>query len=66
MNSHKCEICKTDDHKASYVKQLRSKKHLEIIKQNGMIIPEWLFQEPIETKYKKNKNSQIFKTNSKI
>ena len=43
-----CETCNTDVHRASYVKLLRSKKHLEIIKQNKMIIPEWLFQEPFE------------------
>ena len=53
MNSRKREICNIDVHRASYVKQLRSKKHLENIKQNEMIIPEWLFQEPIENKIKK-------------
>ena len=26
MNSRKCEICKIDVHRASYVKHLRSKK----------------------------------------
>ena len=45
MNSRKCKI---DVHRASYVKHLRSKKHLENEKQNEMIIPEWLFKEPIE------------------
>ena len=50
MISCKCEICIVDDHRASYVKHLRSEKHLENIKQNEMIIPEWLFHEPIENK----------------
>ena len=53
MNSRKCEICNVDVHRASYVKHLRSKKHLENMKQNEMIIPEWLFREPVE--YKINK-----------
>ena len=29
MNSGKCEVCKVDVHRASYMKHLRSKKHLE-------------------------------------
>ena len=32
MNSRKCDICNIDVHRASYVKHLRSKKHLEIKK----------------------------------
>ena len=43
MNSRKCEICNVDVHIASYVKNKRSKKHLENKKQNEMIIPEWFF-----------------------
>ena len=50
MNGRKCEICNVDVHRASHVKHLRSKKHLENITKNNMIIPEWLFQEPIEKK----------------
>ena len=53
MNSRRCDICNVDVHRASYNKHLRSKKHLEIEKQNEMIIPEWLFQEPIENRIKK-------------
>ena len=56
MNSRSCEICKIDVHRASYNKHLRSKKHLENIKQNEKIIPEWLFIEPIENKIKKTYN----------
>ena len=48
MNSRKCEICNIDLHRASMQKHLRSKIHLENIKQNEMIIPDWLFKEPIE------------------
>ena len=32
-------------HRASLVKHLRGKKHLENLEQNEMIIPDWLFQE---------------------
>ena len=35
------------------MKHLRGKKDLENVKQNEMIIPEWLFQEPVENKNKK-------------
>ena len=40
MNSCKCDICNVDVHRASYEKHLRSKIHLENIKQNKMIIPD--------------------------
>ena len=53
MNSCKCEVCDIDVHRASCVKHLRSKEHLEKKKQNEMIIPERLLQEPIENKIKK-------------
>ena len=52
MNSRKCDLCNVDVHIASYNKHLRSKKHIENIKQNEMIIPEWLFQESVENKFK--------------
>ena len=45
-------------------KQLRSKKHLENIKQNEMNIPEWLFiqkQTPIKKKRKKVYNPKTLK-----
>ena len=48
MNIRKCDICNADVHRACFAKHLRSKTHLEIIKQNEMIIPERLFKEPIE------------------
>ena len=54
MNRCKCDVCNVDVHRVSFVEHLRSKKHLENIKQNEMIKPEWLFQEPIEKKLKKN------------
>ena len=53
MNSRKCDICNVDVHRASYNKHLRSKKHIDNIKQNEMIIPEWLFRELLEIKSKK-------------
>ena len=53
MNSRNCDVCNVDVHGASYAKHLRSEKHLENIKQNEMIIPEWLFQDFVENKVKK-------------
>ena len=53
INSRKCEVCNVDVHRASYIKHLRSKKRLENIKQNEMIIPEWLFLEPVENEINK-------------
>ena len=61
MNSRRCEICNVDVHGASYMKHLRSKKHLENIKQNDMIIREWLFQEPVENKIQKIYNPKSLK-----
>ena len=61
MNRRKCDICNIDDHRASYVKHLKSKKHLENAKQNELIIPEWLFQEPVENKINKIYNPKSFK-----
>ena len=56
MNGRKCEIWNVDVHRTSYVKHLRSKKHIENMKQTEMITPEWLFQEPIEKIIKKINN----------
>ena len=58
MNSRKCEICNIDVHRACYEKHLRSKKHLGNIKQNEMIIPEWLFQELVGQKSRKIYNAK--------
>ena len=44
-NSRTCDICNVNVHRFSFVKHLRSKKHLENILQNEMILPEWLFKE---------------------
>ena len=61
MNSRKCDISNVDVHRASYAKHLRSKTHLESMKQNEMIIPEWLSQEPVENKVKKIYNPKSIK-----
>ena len=70
MNSRKREICDVDFHRPSYAKHLRSKRHLENIKQNEMFILEWLFQKPIEIKNKKISNpkslKQIARDNIKV
>ena len=55
-NSRKCEICNVILHRASHAKHLRGVKQIENIKQNEMIIPEWLFKEeqaPIKKQSKK-------------
>ena len=61
MNSRECGICNVDVHRASYVKYLKSIKHLKSKKQKKMIIPEWLFKEPIENKIKNINNSKSLK-----
>ena len=48
MNSHKHGICNIDVHRASYMEHLRSRKQLENEQQNELVLPEWLFKEPIE------------------
>ena len=40
-----CEVCNVNVHRAYMQKHLRSKKRLENIIQNEMIIPEWLLKE---------------------
>ena len=57
MNSRKCDVCNIDVHRASYVKHLKSKKHLENENGEEKIIPEWLFKENIENKKIKNPKS---------
>ena len=61
MNSRRCEFCNIDVHRASYIKHMRSKKHIENMKQGEMIIPEWLFKEPIENKIEKIYNPKPLK-----
>ena len=43
------------------MKHIRSKKHLENMKQNELIIPEWLFRGPVENKIKKIQNPRSLK-----
>ena len=70
MNSRKCNVCNIDVHRASYGKHLRSKKHLENIKQNELVIPERLFQEPVENKvnriYNPKSLEQLARNNIKL
>ena len=63
-NSRTCEICNVNVHRASMQKHLRSKKHLENIERNEMIIPEWFFKEeksPIKKKIQKVYNPKTLK-----
>ena len=63
-NRHTCDICNIDVHRASFVKHLRSKKHIENVEQNEMVIPEWLFEEertPIKKKIQKVYNPKTLK-----
>ena len=55
-NSRTCEVCNVNVLRASFVKHLRGKYHLQNEKQNKIIIPEWLIKEeltPIKSKIKK-------------
>ena len=52
-NSRTCEICNINVHRASLAKHLKSKKHLENVERNEMIIPEWFFKEEKSTIKKK-------------
>ena len=56
MNSRKCDVCNVDVHRASYMEHMRSKKLIENLKQNEMIIPEWFFSKPVENKIRKINN----------
>ena len=63
-NSRTYEVCNGNVRRASIVKHLRSKKHLENIVKNEMIIPEWLFkqeQTPIKKKIQKVYNPKTLK-----
>ena len=63
-NSRTCDVCNVNVHRASFAKHLRSKKHLENMEQNEMIIQEWLFKEersPINTKIQKVYNPKTLK-----
>ena len=43
--SRRCESCKIDLHRAPYAKQFKSKKHLESMKEDKMIVPEQFYLE---------------------
>ena len=63
-NSRIGEVCIINVHRASFVKPLRSKKHLEDVEQNEMITPDWLFKEersPIKKKIQKLYNPKTLK-----
>ena len=71
MSSCKRNVCNTDVHRASYVKHLRSEKHLENMKQKEIILPDWFFKEPVDIKNKKKVYNpkplkQIAKENFKL
>ena len=63
-NSRTCNVCNVNVHRASLAKHLRSKKHLENVERNEMIIPEWFFKEektPIKKKTQKVYNPKTLK-----
>ena len=63
-SSRTCEVCNVNILRASMQKHLRSKKHLENIEPNEMIIPDWLFKEersPIKKKIQKVYNPKTLK-----
>ena len=63
-NSRTCNVCNVNVLRASFPKHLKSKKHLENVEQNEMIIPDWFFQEeksPIKEKIQKVYNPKTLK-----
>ena len=63
-NSRTCDVCNVNVHRASFAKHLRSKKHLENVEKNEMIIPDWFFKEektPIKKKIQKLYNPKTLK-----
>ena len=63
-NSRTCEIRNVNVHRASFVKHLRSKNHLENMIQIEMIIPEWFYKEeksPIKKKIQEVYNPKTLK-----
>ena len=63
-NSRTFEVCIVNVHRASFVKHLRSKKHIENIEENEMILPDWLFKEersPIKKKIQNVYNPKTLK-----
>ena len=55
-NSRTCDVCNVNVHRASFAKHLRSKKHLEIIIQNEMVIQNGFLREKnhlLRKRYKK-------------
>ena len=44
-NGRRCDICSIDVQRASYAEHLRTKKHLENVRQEEIIITDWLFKE---------------------
>ena len=63
MISRRGDFCDVDVPRASYVKRMRSEKHLEIKKQIDMVT-EWLFKEeqsPNTKKFKKVHNPKTLK-----
>ena len=57
-NSRTCDICNVNVHRASFAKHLRSKKHLENVEKNEMIIPDWFFKE--EKSHIKKKIQKVY------
>ena len=64
--SRKCDFCNVHVHRVSYIKHLRSKNYSK----NELIIPKWLFKEPIEyndkSVYNPNPLKQIARDNIKV
>ena len=59
--SRRCDICIIDVHRASYEKHIRNKKLPGNDDPNELIITEWLFQEPVEAKLKKDIIPDLYK-----
>ena len=63
-NSRTCDVCNVKFQRASFSKNLRSKKHLENVEKNELIIPERFVKEektPVKKKIQKVYNPKILK-----
>ena len=49
--SRRCDNCNIDVHRESFAKHIKNEELVENVKQDEIIIPEWLFQKPIEKKH---------------
>ena len=58
MNRRRCEDCNIEIHKSSYRRHLRSRKHIESLEENEIIISERIRSENIRSVIEQLRNQQ--------